>query len=52
VDTEFIMEGLPNNKLYYLHAILEYRLINQDWKFIEGVQIKYFKNYEDRSFKN
>lgn len=50
VDTEFILQGgRDGQQLFYLHATLEFILINRKWRFVEGKQIKYLKDYESRS---
>lgn len=52
VDTEFILEGMSSKKIFYLHSLLEYKLINREWKFIAGEQLKYLKDYESKSFQD
>jgi len=51
VDTEFILEGDQGNQnFYYLRAMLEFMLINRKWRFVEGKQIKYLRDYGSKSF--
>ncbi len=41
VDVEFILEDMDDEKFFYLHTILDFRLIDNKWIFIQGKQLKY-----------